>query len=199
MRLFIRVLALLALTSAPAIAQSATTVRGTIVSVSADGAVLDVKTRAGAPATIGLKPDLKVTAIVPAELKDLSENVFVGVAAVPEGEDGLKAIEVHIFPEALRGTGEGHRAFDLGPGSTMTNGAMTARVDGVDGAKLTVSYASGSQTIRIDPATKIVKFAPGERSELKPGAEIIARGTKADDGAVQASFVLVGRGVTPPM
>lgn len=199
MRIFVGVLALLLIAGAPALAETPVTIRGTIVSVSADGATLDVKARSGEPASVHLKSDFQVIAVVPAELKDLATNAFVGVAAVPDGKDGLRALEVHIFPEALRGTGEGHRAFDLAPGSSMTNGAMTARVDNVDGAKLTVSYAGGSQTIRIDKTTEIVAFAPGQRSELKPGAEVIVRGTKGEDGAVQSGYMLVGRGITPPM
>lgn len=198
MRLFMGVLAFL-FAGAAALAQSPTTIRGTIVSLSADGATLGVKTRAGDAATVLLSPDVRVTAVVPAKLEDLTANVFIGVAAVPDGENGLKAIEVHIFPEALRGTGEGHHAFDLAPGSSMTNGAMTARVESVDGPELTVSYAGGSQKVRIDKSTKIVAFAAGERSELKPGAEIIVRGAKAEGEVVKSAQVLVGRGITPPM
>jgi hypothetical protein len=186
--------------SAPAGAQMSSVMRGTIVSLSSDGAVISAKTRAGEPATVHLKPDVRIAAIVAADLKDVREGAFIGVAAMPDGDNGLRALEVHIFPEAMRGTGQGHRAFDLGPGSSMTNGAVTTRVDPADGAKLTVSYPGGDQTIRIDASTKIVAFAPGEKSELVPGAEIIARGTKAEDGAIDASAVLVGRGgVTPPM
>jgi Domain of unknown function (DUF5666) len=199
MRLIVAFLAALLLTSA-AFAQTPSALRGTIESLSADGSVINARTRAGEPATIRLKPDVRVIAVVAASLQDLSEGAYVGVAAVPDGDDGLRALEVHIFPEAMRGAGEGHRPFDLAPGSSMTNGALTARIDSADGPMLTVGYPGGTQKIRIDSATKIVAFAPGERSELVPGAAIIARGAKAADGAIEAGAVLVGRnGVVPPM
>ncbi len=188
----------LCLTSAPAWAQSLSVMRGEIVSISGDG-VIAAKTRAGEPATVRLKPDARVIAVLPASLEDLRQNAYIGVAAVPQADGQLRALEVHIFPEALRGAGDGHRAFDLAPGSTMTNGNLSIRVEAVDGPKITVAYAGGEKTILIDHSTKIVTFAPGERAELKPGAEIIARGQKADDGAIEAQYVNVGRGVVPPM
>ena len=112
-----------------------------------------------------------------------------------DGPDGaLKAIEVHIFPESARGAGDGFRPFDLGPGSTMTNGAVSARVDAADGPKLTVTYKGGEQTILIDAATPIITFTPGVLGDLKPGASISVRGAlKAADGAFEAARILVGR------
>ncbi len=110
-------------------------------------------------------------------------------------------MEVHVFPEAMRGTGEGHRPFDLAPGSTMTNGAVSARVDGVDGANLTVTYNGGQQVIVVDPKTPIVTFrSPARRADLKPGAAIVARGAKESDGSIDAARVLVGKdGLVPPL
>jgi Domain of unknown function (DUF5666) len=200
MRPFLSFVAALLMLSTPALAQMSTAMRGTIVSLSADGAIITAKTRAGEPATVRLKPDVRIVAIVAADLKDVREGAFIGVAAMPDGDNGLRALEVHVFPEAMRGYGQGHRAFDLGPGSSMTNGAVTTRVDAADGTKLTVSYPGGDQTIRVDASTKIVTFAAGEKSELVTGAQIIARGTKAEDGTIDAAAVYVGRGgITPPM
>ena len=109
-------------------------------------------------------------------------------------------MEIHIFPEAMRGTGEGFRPFDLAPNSSMTNGAISARVDAASGPKLTVSYKGGEQTIVVDPKTPIVAFEPGDRNELKAGAAIIARGPKQADGTIDAAAVLVGKdGLVPPM
>jgi hypothetical protein len=109
-------------------------------------------------------------------------------------------MEVHIFPEAMRGTGEGFRPFDLAPKSSMTNGNIAARVDATSGPKLTVTYKGGEQTIVVDPKTPIVALAPGEKTDLKPGANIIARGPKQGDGSIDAAFVLVGKdGLVPPM
>jgi hypothetical protein len=186
--------------AAPAFAQAPTPLRATIDSLSADGAVINARTRAGEQATIRLKPDVSVIAVVAAGLQDLHEGAYVGVAAVPEGDAGLKALEVHIFPESMRGVGQGRHPFDLVPGSSMTNGGLTARIDSAEGPVLTVSYPGGEQKIRIDASTKIVAFVPGERSELSPGAAIIAFGPKAEDGATEGATVLVGRGgVVPPM
>jgi hypothetical protein len=138
--------------------------------------------------------------VVPATLADVKPGAFIGVAALP-GEGGeLKAMEVHIFPEAMRGTGEGFRPFDLAPGSSMTNGNISARVDATSGPKLTVSYKGGEQTIVVDPKTPIVGFEPGAANDLKPGAAIIARGARQDDGSIDATAVLVGKdGLVPPM
>ena len=118
----------------------------------------------------------------------------------PADDGVLQALEVHIFPESMRGAGEGTRPFDLAPGSSMTNGALKARIESAQGTVLTVEYAGGSQTIRVAPNTVIVAFAPGSHDDLKPGASIIARGAPAANGAFEAARVLVGKdGLVPPM
>lgn len=175
-------------------------VRATIEAVADDAASLSVRTRSGEAATIRLKPSTSVTLVVPATLADVRPGMFIGVGAMPSAEGVQNALEVHIFPEAMRGVGEGFRPFDLAPGSTMTNGAVEARVDSVDGAKLTVTYKGGQQTVAIDKSTPIVAFAPGTRGDLKAGAAIVARAAKAADGAYEAARILVGKdGLTPPM
>jgi hypothetical protein len=174
--------------------------RATIERVSPDGASLAVRTRGGEERAVRLSDKTIVMLVVPASLADVKPGVFIGVAALP-GEGGeLKAMEVHIFPESLRGIGEGHRPFDLAPGSTMTNGNVDARVNEVDGPKLTVAYKGGEQTIVVGPGTPIVELAPGARSDLKPGAAIVARGTRQDDGSNEARYLLVGKdGLVPPL
>jgi hypothetical protein len=187
---------------APTPSQSAppASARATIESVSADGDTLSVRTRAGEQQTVHLKPTTRVILVVPAALTDVKPGSFVGVAALPGEGNELKAMEVHIFPEAMRGTGEGFRPFDLAPNSSMTNGNIAARVDAASGPKLTVAYKGGEQTIVVDPKTPIVSFEPGDRSELKAGAAIIARGPKQADGSIDGAFVLVGKdGLVPPM
>ena len=186
----------------PALAQNApvASARATIETVSADGAALRVRTRAGEDQTVHLSPTTRFVLVVPATLGDVKPGSFIGVAALPGEGSELKAMEVHIFPEAMRGTGEGFRPFDLAPKSSMTNGAISARVDAAAGPKLTVTYKGGEQTIVVDPKTPIVAFAPGARTDLKPGAAIIARGPKQGDGSIDAAFVSVGRdGLVPPM
>ena len=152
---------------APALAQSAppASARATIESVSADGETLSVRTRAGEERTIHLNPKTRFILVVPATLTDVKPGSFVGVAALPGEGNELKAMEVHIFPESMRGTGEGFRPFDLAPGSSMTNGNIAARVDAASGPKLTVSYKGGEQTIVVDPKTPIVTYAPGDKGE----------------------------------
>jgi hypothetical protein len=191
-----------ALTVAPAFAQNApvASARATIQTVSADGATLNVRTRAGEDRTIRLNPKTRFALVVPATLADVKPGSFIGVAALPGDGSELKAMEVHIFPEAMRGTGEGFRPFDLAPKSSMTNGNISARVDATTGPKLTVTYKGGEQTIVVDPKTPIVALAPGAPTDLKPGAAIIARGPKQEDGSIDAAFVLVGKdGLVPPM
>jgi hypothetical protein len=186
----------------PALAQNppVASARATIETISADGASLGVKTRAGEERTVHLGPKTRFVLVVPATLADIKPNSFVGIAAMPGEGSELKAMEVHIFPEAMRGTGEGYRPFDLGPGSSMTNGNIQARVDAASGPKLTVAYKGGEQTIVVDPKTPIVAIEPGAQTDLKPGAAIIARGAKQEDGSIDAAFILVGKdGLVPPM
>ena len=194
-------LAISALAAGAALAQNTpvAVARATIESVAPDGASLAVRTRAGEDRTVRLNPKALFVLVAPATLADVKPGAFIGVAAMP-GEGGeLKAMEVHIFPEAMRGTGEGFRPFDA-PGSTMTNGNIDARVDATTGPKLTVTYKGGQQTIVVDPKTPIVAFEPGAKDDLKPGAAIVARGPKQDDGSIDAAFVLIGKdGLVPPL
>jgi hypothetical protein len=191
----------LSVAGASAFAQSAPPkiIRGAIVSV--DGANVTVKTRSGQPFALRLKAGQTATAVVPAQLSDIKPGVFVGAAAVPAKDGTLTALEVHIFPEAQRGMGEGFRPFDLAPGSTMTNANISAAVNIVSGQKLTLTYKGGEQIVTIDKATPIVTFAPGEPSDLKPGASIeIFGASKTPDGAYEAGRVVVGRnGLKVPM
>ena len=194
--------ALILALSAPAWAQATppTAVRGMIERVAPDRESLEVKTRDGDEKTLRLPADAKVARVVAASLADLKPGVYVGVAAVPGEGGGLKALEVHIFPELLRGVGDGHRPFDLAPGSTMTNGAVNARVDEVDGSKIVVAYNGGQQTITIDKSTPIVAIEPGGLGDLTAGAAIVARGRAGEGGAYEARSVVVGvGGVSPPM
>ncbi len=186
----------------PAVAQTQplAVARATIASVSPDGGSLVTRTRSGQDQTIKLSDKTTVTIVLPATLVDVKPGAFIGVAALPGDNGALKAMEVHVFPEAMRGTGEGHRPFDLAPSSTMTNGAVAARVDGVAGASLTVTYNGGQQVIAVDPNTPIVSFAPGARADLKAGAAVVARGLRENDGTIDAIRILVGKdGLVPPL
>ena len=179
-------------------AQSAR-LRGTIASVNGD--TLVVQTRGGDNTTVRLKPSTKFAAVIKADLADIKPGLFVGAAAEPGPDGALKALEIHIFPDAMRGMGEGSRPFDLTPKSSMTNGNISAKVDGVDGPKLTVTYKGGEQTIVIDKTTPIVAMTAGSADDLKPGAGVIVfTAGKDESGTYEAAYVVVGRdGVKPPM
>jgi hypothetical protein len=184
---------------ASAIAQPGTVrVRGTIEKV--DGGTLTVKTREGDTVTVKVSENVGVAGVVKRALADIKPNDFVGIAAMPQAGKPSRALEVLIFPEAMRGAGEGHRGWDLMPESTMTNAAVAETVKQVDGQMLTLKYKEGQQTFTVAPDTPIVSFARGENSELKPGAVIFISGaTKGDDGSLSAARVAVGRDVPPPM
>jgi hypothetical protein len=180
-------------------AQQPVRVRGTIEK--ADGGTLLVKTREGNQVTIKLKDNAQVSGVAKAALADIKQNSFVGITAMPRPDGTQKALEVHIFPEARRGAGEGHRPWDLVPNSTMTNANVEQLVTSVDGPMLTMKYKDGEKKISVPNNATIVAFVNGDRSELKPGAKIfIAAGTKNPDGSIEAAAVNVGRdGITPPM
>lgn len=188
-----------------AVAQQAaapTRVRGQIEKV--DGNALTVKARDGASVVINVPDNVRVTGLVKAALADIKPNSYIGVTAMPQADGSQKAIAIHIFAEAQRGTGEGHRPWDLRPGSTMTNAAVETTAASVDGQVLTVKYKSADKTeekkVIVPPDAAIVSFQPGDRSELKAGAQVIIFGIqKQPDGTLTAPSVNVGRGVTPPM
>jgi hypothetical protein len=173
-------------------------VRGTIEKV--DGTTLTVKTREGDTVKVKVPENVGVAGVVKRSLADIKPNDFVGIAAMPQAGGPSRALEVLIFPEAMRGTGEGHRGWDLMPESTMTNATVAETVAKVEGQMLTLKYKDGQQSFVVTPETPIVTFAPGEKSELKPGAVIFISGaTKGDDGSLSAARVTVGREVAPPM
>jgi Domain of unknown function (DUF5666) len=174
-------------------------VRGTVEA--ADGPMITVKSRDGQSYKIKLTDNAVVRGIVKAPLSDIKENSFIGVTGMPQADGTQKAVEIHIFPEAMRGTGEGHRPWDLVPSSTMTNATVAQMVKGVSGDEITLKYKDGEKKIVVAPDTVIVTYVPGDRSELKPGAKIfIAAANKKDDGTLEAPAVSVGRdGVAPPM
>jgi hypothetical protein len=175
-------------------------VRGTIEKV--DGPVLTVLSRDHQQTyKIKVADNAAVRGIVKAALADIKANSFIGVSGMPQADGSQKALEIHIFPEAMRGTGEGHRPWDLVPNSTMTNATVTQQVKGVQGEEITLKYKEGEKKIVVTPQTVIVTYVPGDKSELKPGAKIfIAGAQKKDDGTLEAAAISVGRdGLAPPM
>jgi hypothetical protein len=174
-------------------------IRGTIEAV--DGPMLSIKARDGSDVKVKVTDNVNVVGLVKASLADIKPGSFVGSAALPEQDGSWKAVEVHIFPEAMRGTGEGDRPYDYKPKSTMTNGTVGDTVTKVSGSTMTLKYKEGEKKIDITPETVIVMYVPGNKSELKPGAKIYIPGAnKQADGTLETPRVNVGRdGVTPPM
>lgn len=182
----------------PARAAETVHVRGAIVSL--DGSTLTVKTREGPDAAVTLKPGFKVAGIAKASVGDIKPGDFVGIASLPAAAGGDAAVEVLVFPPAMKGTGEGSYPWDLKPKSTMTNATVTNAVKGVEGRTLKLSYKGGEKTIAIPDGTPIVTFGPATEADLKPGAMVFVPAQRGDNGALAAGFVAVGtNGVNPPM
>lgn len=190
----------LALLLATAQAQQPTVrVRGTLESV--DGSNLQVKSRDGSELKVKLADDARVVAIIKASLADIKPGSFVGVTGMPQPDGTQRAVEVHIFPEAMRGTGEGHYAWDLRPQSTMTNANVEQTVAAVEGQKLTLKYNGGEKQIVVPSDTPIVTYRLADRSELKPGEKVfIGAARRQPDGTLLAARINFGEnGLTPPM
>jgi hypothetical protein len=191
-------MALILAAAAPAAAQDTVRVRGAIERV--EGDLYVIKTRAGAEVKVKLPDNVMVVALTKASLADIKQGSYVGVAGMPQPDGSQKALEVHIFPEAMRGTGDGHRGWDLQPSSTMTNGNVEQTAASSDGQMLTLKYKDGEKKILVGTDTPIVVYTPGDKSELKAGAPIfISAATKQPDGTLTTPRVNVGRGVAPPM
>jgi hypothetical protein len=192
--------AILACGSEAALAQTPqpVRVRGTVVSL--EGSQLIVKPRTGENVTIRLADNWAVSGVVKASMADIKPGTFVGTAAVPQAGTSLRAIELLIFPDAMRGTGEGHYPWDLQANSSMTNATVASEVQGVDGRTLTLSYKGGEKTVVLPADAPVVTFAAAEKSDVKPGAPVFVPTQRQPDGSLQTARVLVGKdGVVPPM
>jgi hypothetical protein len=173
-------------------------VRGTIEGV--DGDVLAVKSRSGEDVKLHMTGDMLVVGITKTSLSEIKLGSFIGATTVPGPDGSQKAVEVHVFPENMRGTGEGSRPYDLRPNSTMTNATVAETVAGNDGHTLMVKYKGGEKKVVVSPDTPVVAFVPADKSDLKAGAKVIAFMKKLPDGSFETSRVSVGRdGLTPPM
>ena len=173
-------------------------VRGTVEAV--DGELLTVKSRQGEEVKLHMTGDIRVVGIAKISLSDIKIGSFIGTTTVPGPDGGANAIEVHVFPEDMRGTGEGSRPFDLRPNSTMTNATVAEAVVGNEGHTLTVKYKDGEKKVTVTPDTPVVTYVPAVKSDLKAGAKVIAVMKKLADGSFETNRVSVGRdGLTPPM
>ena len=192
------ILSALVLSCVVALAQPAPgRLRGTLDKV--DASALKVRDASGASQSLAIAPALVVTEVVPIDPASLQSGTFVGTTAVARPDGSLSAVEVHVFAEAARGTGEGHRPSDLQPGSSMTNATVTSLVSGRDDRTMTLRYKDGEKTIHVPNGVPIVTLKAGDRSLLVPGAKVIVT-TQVVDGKATAMRVLIGRdGFAPPM
>ncbi|CAN5651325.1 hypothetical protein BH11PSE7_BH11PSE7_26270 [soil metagenome] len=145
-------------------------IRGTIQA--AGNTAITVKTRSGEVVELALSDKLAVSEVMPIELGDIKPGSYIGTAAVPQADGTLRSLGVTVFPESARGVGDGHRPFDLGPESTMTNGAVADLVASPEGRKLQLKYKDGEKTVLVPPGTQVVTFKPGDRSLLVVGANV---------------------------
>ncbi|UVK37322.1 hypothetical protein LHFGNBLO_004337 [Mesorhizobium sp. AR10] len=183
---------------AAAQAADALRVRGTVVSFAAS--TLTVKTREGTTDAITLAQGWKISGVAKASAKDIKQGDFLGIASVSKADGGSGALEVVVFPAALKGTGEGDRPWDLQPNSRMTNGTV-ADVTDIDGRTVTLTYDNGQKKqIAIPQTTPIVTFAAAAPADLKPGATVFVNAERGTDGTLTAGRVVVGNnGIVPPM
>ena len=187
--------------SVAAIAQTTappTRIRGTIAAV--EGQTLTIATREGPKVDVMLNDPLTVATVKKVDLASIAPGTYVGIATRNGADGEMQAIEVLVFPNSMRGAGEGHYPWDLEPGSMMTNGTVSGAVQATSGRELSLSFKGGSNKIVVPPDAPIVTFAPAERADLKPGAPVMFGATKNADGKLAASRVTVGKdGVAPPM
>jgi len=193
-------------------------IRGDVVALKEHN--LEIKTGAGQVVTVRLADNVRVSARAAATLGAITPGTFVGTTAIPQPDGTLSAVEVHIFPESMRGTGEGHRPMDTEPGSTMTNATVTsvaaagkatapntmtnATVANVAASgperRITLKYKDGEKVVVVGASIPVVMVEPGDASMLVPGAHVIVTVSKQLDGTLTADRISVGKnGLVPPI
>ena len=173
-------------------------IRGDVIAL--DGLNLQVQSRSGERLAVKLADSYTVNAVVKIGIERVVPGSYVGIASMPQPDGTQRAIEVLLFPEARRGSGEGHYPWDLQPGSMMTNATVADVVSVEKGRRITLRYKDGEKIVIVPPEAPIVTFEPGDRAMLKPGAHVIVTATKQPDGALTAGGVAVGKdGLVPPM
>jgi len=190
----------IAATSAAVLAQTPPTrIRGTLEQV--DGNLLTIKARSGEVMKVKVPDNVVLMGVAKASMADIGNGKFIGTTTVGQKDGALVAEEVHIFPEAMRGTGEGHRDWDLRPESKMTNANVANIKNMGDGRVITVQYKGGEKQVLVTPRTSVVSFEPASRSDLKPGAGVFVNNAERQaDGTYTAPRVNVGlKGQIPPM
>ena len=196
-RLFAALSFALVCAASPASAQETVRIRGTVERI--EGPVYVVKNRDGAELKLTVTDNPLFVAIAPSTMADIKPGMFVGSAGTMQPDGTQKAIEVHIFPESMRGTGEGHYDWDLKPNTKMTNGNVEQSVSAVDGPILSVKYKDGEKKLVVTPETVVVTYVTGSKDDIKPGTKIfVAAAKKQPDGTLQTPRITYGRNGAGP-
>jgi hypothetical protein len=173
-------------------------VRGVVVSL--EGSKLLVRSKDGKDVAVSLIDGFAVLAVVKSSMADIKQGTFIGTAAVTQPDASLRSVEVVVFPEGMRGVGEGHYPWDLGPASSMTNATVANAVQGVEGQSVTVTYKGGEKKITIPASVPVVALEPAARGDIAPGEAVFVPTEKQPDGTLVGGAVLFGKdGVIPPM
>ena len=191
--------AILSIAATAAFAQAPSArIRGTVEKL--DAGVATVKTTEGQSVTLKLAPNLAVSAVAKIGVADIKPGSYIGAGARPMPDGSLNAIQVMVFPEAQRGTGEGHRDWAAMPQTTMTNATVAETVGAVNGPIVTLKYKDGEKKLVIGPDAAILTTVPAEAADLKVGAELVTTATKNEDGTFTTARVTVGKnGLAPPL
>ena len=212
---FLLCLAGVTVATAQTAAPASQRIRGQIISL--DGTDLQMRADSGQNLKIKLTSGYRLSAVSRGELSKVAANAYIGVAAMPQPDGTLKAIDIRVFPEAMRGTGEGHRPMDAAAGSTMTNATVSAVSSGAPGEtitnatvsdvgagsqlrKVTVKYTGGEKTVLISPDTPVLMIETANKAMLVSGARIVVSVSTLADGSLQGDRVSVGlNGAVPPL
>jgi hypothetical protein len=189
----------IALVSASAFADGTPVrVRGSVVSL--EGTKLVVHAKDGKDITVNLNENFAALAVVKSSMADIKEGTFIGTATVTQPDSTLRSMEVVVFPDKMRGTGEGHYPWDLGSNSMMTNATVSNAVKGVEGQTITVTYKGGEKKIDVPANVPVVTIVPATKEEIKPGAIVFVPTMRQADDSLTGGAVLFGKdGVVPPM
>jgi hypothetical protein len=172
-------------------------IRGTITAIS--DSHVTVKERNGETIDVAIAPDVRYTEVYPVTFADVKPGTFVGVGGMPQSDGSQRAIAVVLFPEAMRGTGEGHYPFDFLPQSTMTNATVADVASSSDGRRLQLRYKDGEKTIVVPEGVPIITMQPGDRSLLVAGAKVLVF-AETRNGQPTALRIMAGRnGFAPPL
>jgi hypothetical protein len=197
MKRFLILLLALACGTAAAQGNPPVRLRGTVESFDAPNLV--IKERSGKLITLTLPDETGVAEVIPTDISSIQPGSFVGTAAMPRADGKLESLEVVVFPEAARGTGEGHYPWDLKPESSMTNATVADLARSPDGRTLTLRYKNGEKTVIIPNGVPVVTFRPGDRALIVPGARVFIVAEPKDDQFTVKRLLIGRNGFQPPM